>query len=63
MGHLFFNAEHESVEDRVTAASLPAITKDDWTNIIRHDFRKAANTCNLQNVSLGFEHDAVSGSA
>ena len=59
MEHLFFQADQESVEDRVTAAVLSDILEDDWTNI-RHDFRK------LQHVHpttswLGFGHDPISG--
>ena len=59
MEHLFFQADQESVEDRVTAAFLSDILEDDWTNI-RHDFRKMPHVHPIT-PWLGFGHDPVSG--
>ena len=59
MEHLFFEADQESIEDRVTAAYLSDILEDDWT-IIKQDFRKLPHV-QPTTTWLGFEHDPVSG--
>ena len=58
MEHLFFEADQESLEDRVTAAYLSDILEDDW--IIKHDFRKLPHV-QPTTTWLGFEHDPVTG--
>ena len=59
MEHLFFEADQESLELRVTSAYLSDILDDDWT-IIKHDHRRLPH---IQPTTpwLGFEHDPVTG--